>query len=102
MRDPLVPFSGFQKSKMGPDTHESHILDYSRHLVSYRFVYCKRVFPTLQSQESRCYRIPNSLHSPYRRLCDLDVTPLCWPIAVALASFRDYGRVSHSLWSSTG
>ena len=68
------------------------MVDYSRHLLSYRFVYCKRAIPTPQSQEPCYYRIPDSFHCRYRRLGDLDVTPLCWPIAVALASSRDYGR----------
>jgi hypothetical protein len=69
-----------QKSEL--KTHESHMVDYSRHLLSYRFIHCKRAFPTPQSQEPCYYRIPDSFHSPYRLLGDLDVTPLCWPIAV--------------------
>ena len=28
MRDPIVPFSGFQNSKIGLKTHESHLVDY--------------------------------------------------------------------------
>ena len=60
-------------------------------LLSYRFIYCKRAIPTPQSQEPCYYRIPDSLHCRYRRRGDLDVTPLCWPIAVALASSLDYG-----------
>jgi hypothetical protein len=66
------------------------MVDYSRHLLSYRFIYCKRAIPTPQSQEPCYYRIPDSFHFRYRRLDDLGVTPLCWPIAVALASSRDY------------
>src|SRR5207248_11325228 len=81
-------------------THESHMVDYSRHLLSYQFIYCKCAIPTPQSQEPCYYRIPGSFHCRYCRLGDLGVTPLCWPIAVALASFRAYGRVSHSLCSS--
>ena len=67
------------------------MVDHSRDLLSYRFIYCKRAIPTPQSQEPCYYRIPDSFHSPYRRLGDLDVTPLCWPIAVALASSLNYG-----------
>ena len=69
------------------------MVDYYRRLLSCRFVYCKRAFPTPQSQDQCYYRIPDSFHCRYRRLDDLGVTPLCWPIAVALASSRDYGRV---------
>ena len=48
-------------------------------------------FPTPHLQEPCYYRIPDSPDSRYRRLGYLDVTPLCWPIAVALASSLDYG-----------
>src|SRR6478736_340339 len=67
------------------------MVDYSRDLLSYRFIYCKRAIPTPQSQEPCYYRIPDSFHRRYRRRGDLDVTLLCWPIAVALASSLDYG-----------
>jgi hypothetical protein len=59
------------------------MVDYYRRLLSCRFVYCKRAFPTPQSQDRCYYRIPDSLHSRYRRLGYLEVTLLCWPIAVA-------------------
>jgi hypothetical protein len=52
------------------------MVDYSQHLLSYRFIYCKRAIPTPQSQEPYYYRIPDSLHCRYRRQGDLDVTPL--------------------------
>ncbi len=65
-------------------THEAHMVDYYRRLLSCRFVYCKRAFPTPQSQDQCYYRIADSLHSRYRRLGYLEVTLLCWPIAVAL------------------
>ena len=60
------------------------MVDYSRRLLSCRFVYCKRAIPTPQSQEPCYYRIPDSLNSRYRRVGYLEVTLLCWPIAVAL------------------
>jgi hypothetical protein len=75
------------------------MVDYSRHLLSYRFIHSKRAFPTPQSQEPCYYRLRDSFHSPIGRLGDLDVTPLYWPIAVALDSSLDYGRLSHSLRS---
>ena len=67
------------------------MVDYSRRLLSCRFVYCKRAITTPHLQEPCYYRIPDGPDSRYRRLGYLDVTPLCWPIAVALASFLDYG-----------
>ena len=69
--------------------------DYSRRLLSCRFVYRHRAIPTPHLQEPCYYRIPDSPHSRYRRLGYLDVTLLCWPIAVALVSSLDYYGLNH-------
>jgi hypothetical protein len=57
--------------------------DYSRHLLSCWFVYCKRAFPTPQSQKRCYYKVPDSLYSRYRRVGGLEPTLQCGPIAIA-------------------